>query len=78
MSPGDGQEDGAGCFPQIRSGHPEDIPTDRQILYAIHADVHRLLDAVNALSRGGELMVDAVRKLIKAIELELASRKEGG
>lgn len=63
MANGDGE-----CFREIRSGHPEDVPTDRQVLWAIHADIHRLLEAVNLLSKGGERMVEAVRKLIKAIE----------
>ena len=67
-----------GCFPTPRSGHPEDLPTDREVLNAIHMDVHRILLALNSLSKAGLDMVDGIRKLTKAIELELASRKEGG
>ena len=66
------------CFPVPRSGHPEDVPTDREVLDAIHMDVHRVLAALNALSRAGQHQVDGTRKLIKAIEAELESRDRGG
>ena len=64
------------CFPVPRSGHPEDVPTDRQVLNAIHLDVHRILAALNGLSRAGQHQADGTLKLIKAIETELATRPE--
>jgi len=64
------------CFREIRSGHPEDVPTDREILLAIHVDVHRILAALNSLAQAGQHQVEGMRKLVKAIEAELSTRPE--